>query len=222
MGTQKRKGGKKDEEERGKRREKWICRGEKKRSRTAGEWPCLRRPVGAPAMQLKGSGSHVALPSAHGKAGSAQRNPRRELGDAKLLPFSLFLTCPYGCAGISRSPSTVPRWKAQPRLLPGAHPKKAREQGGARCGEKPSWDTADPHHFTVYRRPGGKGRAQQQECAAPSSSLQNGGTALLPSAGPCVTPTKSRLRCFSHPFKQSAIRVSLALCNVFVTGPVPL
>lgn len=39
----------------------------KKRRRTPGDWPCLRRPVGAPATQLKGSSSHVILPSAYRK-----------------------------------------------------------------------------------------------------------------------------------------------------------
>lgn len=36
------------------------------------------------------------------------------------------------------------------------------------------------------------------------------------------TPTDSRLRCLNDPIKQSTIRANLALCDVFVTGPIPL
>lgn len=114
----------------------------------------------------------------------------------------------------TRSPlcwhSKEPRWKAQPGLLPWlgqAHP--GRQRG------------PDPHRFPACRKPGGEGRARHQKGADhPEFIMEERGPPW--SLTRTQDPQNNHLLCFDNPIKQSTTGANLALCDVFVTGPIPV
>lgn len=134
-----------------------------KRRRTPGDWPCLS---GCPIHAAEGQQfSHHPAKCLRER----QAEWKGILLGNRMPPSSSLLSVsnmPSPLQWPFREPVRRASMESPASAAPAGSSRKAQERAGARCGEKPPWHVPDPHHFTVYRKAGGEGRAQHQKGAA--------------------------------------------------------